>query len=168
MLKLAVLQPVGKIHTMKAVELGGPRTIIARPDILEVAKALQDQVAITPPERQVQLAAEGIDQLLGDRRSLYGARRVAISTWLTVVQKDYRTTCSSDEEMYDGLLLTDVRLRGEFSRFAFLKNPTLASLTLQLFEVQIADATETRFVGEHIHSGVHVPVMAARTVLPLE
>lgn len=152
---------------MKAVQLGVAGELGRVPDAIEIAQSLQSQIAMTPPEKQIEIATEGIDSLLSDARSIHGARHLAVHTMLALVQRDYHETCSDDEEIYDGLRLTNVWLRGEFSRFAFLKSPLITTLTMQMFEVDISGATEEGFAGQRILSGMHVPVMAVESVLPL-
>lgn len=57
---------------MKAVQLGVVGELGRVPDAIELAQSLQSQIAMTPPEKQIEIATEGIDSLLGDARSIHG------------------------------------------------------------------------------------------------
>lgn len=123
-------------------------------DIIETAKEFQSFLAFEPTEKQPQKAAEAIE-VMGDPRELLGGRKLIVHSLGAYVLFD---NLSSDSEIYHGAQLTDVILKSEFSRLAFVQNIKMGMLCLYLFNNLVLKTREKVYDNSEISSGVFVPV----------
>jgi len=152
---------------MKAVEIGSSPIIDQVDDVIQIAQALQEQLAQIPEKHQAETAAQGIE-MLGDPRQLYGSQSIAVHSLAAFVFRDACNPCSVDEELYHGARFGDVTMTGHFSRLAYIRHPLVCSLTLMMFDTKIERTDNPVYQGETIISGMHVPVMAVERVIALK
>jgi len=136
------------------------KSIFVPQDPVEAAKEFQFALAFEPYDERPRKAAEAID-IIGDPRELVGGRKVIVHSLAAYVLHD---GMSQDAEIYHNTFLSDVVLRSEFSRLAFVSHQKLSAFCLYLFNSQIISSKERIFDSERIQSGMFVPVHEVESV----
>lgn len=133
-------------------------------DIIKTAKELQTHLSGISYDEQPRMAVEAME-VLGDPRELYGGRKLFVHALGARILRG-EVALSFDEEAYHGVYLADAYLKGEFSRFAYVRSHAVAGLCLSLVETKVLESkSNPEFNDEKIQSGMYIPIHAVEMVL---